>query len=54
MRKNFVLVLCLGCSLSVASAQTKGGGISKEMLQDFQKEQKHCAAGKALSNALLV
>ena len=34
------------------SAQTKGGGISKEMLQQFQKEQKHCQAGKALSNAL--
>ena len=34
------------------SAQTKGGGISKEMRQQFQKEQKHCQAGKALSNAL--
>ena len=52
MKKKFVIILCLGCGLSVASAQTKSGGISKEMVQQFQKDQKHCAAGKALSNAI--
>ena len=52
MKKIFVLTICLGGSLFFAQAQTKGGGISKEMVQTFQKEQKHCAAGKALSNAL--
>ena len=52
MKKNLILTLCLACGLLHVSAQTKDGGISKEMLQEFQKEQKHCQAGKALSNAL--
>ena len=52
MKKNLFLTLCLAGGLLNVSAQTKSGGISKEMLQEFQKEQKHCAAGKALSNAL--
>ena len=52
MKKYVVLTLCLGSSLLFVQAQTKNGGISKEMLQEFQKEQKHCTAGKALSNAL--
>ena len=52
MKKNLVFIWCLAGGLMSASAQTKNGGISKEMLQQFQKEQKHCTAGKALSNAL--
>ena len=52
MKKSLFLIMCLSGSMLCVQAQTKGGGISKEMVQQFQKEQKHCAAGKALSNAL--
>ena len=52
MKKNLILTLCLAGGLMTVTAQTKSGGISKEMLQEFQKGQKHCQAGKALSNAL--
>ena len=51
MKRLFISFLCAVAVVGV-QAQTKGGGISKEMVQQFQKEQKHCAAGKALSNAL--
>ena len=52
MKKSLFLIMCLSGSMLCVQAQTKGGGISKEMVLQFQKEQKHCAAGKALSNAL--
>ena len=38
--------------LMSAQAQTKSGGISPEMLQEIQKEQKGCAKEKVLANAI--
>ena len=52
MKKSLFLIMCLSGSMLCVQAQTKSGGISKEMVQQFQKDQKHCAAGKALSNAI--
>ena len=48
---KYILVMCLAGSLSV-SAQTKGGGISKEMMKDIQKEVEAQPANKALVNAV--
>ena len=39
MRKTLMIVLGVA-SLTVASAQTKPGGISSEMLRDIQKDLK--------------
>ena len=50
MKKVLIISLILG-SLSV-SAQTKDGGLSKEMLRDIQKEQQAQPASKALVNAI--
>ncbi len=52
MKKSFVLTLIFAGSLSMASAQTKAGGISPEMLQEIQKAQTANAADKALTNAI--
>ena len=51
MKKFFIVTLCLAGTLNV-SAQTKGGGISKEMLKDIQKEMQAQPANKALVNAV--
>ena len=40
------------CSLSAASAQTKSGGISQEMLKDIWKEVQAEPVNKALANAV--
>ena len=52
MKKFFVLTLCLASSLLNVSAQTKGGGISKDMLKDIQKEVQALPANRALVNAV--
>jgi len=43
---------CLLCGLTAATAQTKGGGLSADMLKDIVKENKQAPAGTALINAV--
>ena len=52
MKKNLFVLVCLAAGILSANAQTKGGGISKEMLQQMQKEQAASPANKALVNAI--
>ena len=52
MKKNLILTLCVVCGLTSATAQTKSGGISPEMLSDIQKSQQAQPANKALANAI--
>ena len=52
MKKFFVLTLCLACGLANGNAQTKSGGISKDMLKDIQKEVQASPANRALVNAV--
>jgi len=52
MKKFFVLTLCLVNTLFSVSAQTKSGGISKDMLKDIQKEVQASPVNKALVNAV--
>ena len=52
MKKFFVVTLCLASTLFNMSAQTKSGGISKEMLKEIQKEVEASPANKALVNAV--
>ena len=52
MKKFFIATLCLAGVVFNVSAQTKGGGISKEMLKDIQKEVEAQPANKALVNAV--
>ena len=52
MRKQtFIVALAMSVALQ-ANAQTKGGGISAEMLGKIQKEQRLTAADNALANAI--
>jgi bleomycin hydrolase len=51
MKKLLCSFLAIGC-LTVASAQTKEGGISREMLRDIQKEMKAEPVNQALVNAV--
>ena len=52
MRKQTIFVaVAMALSLQ-ASAQTKGGGISQEMLLKMQQEQKFTAADNAVANAI--
>ena len=52
MRKQtFMVALAMSVTLQ-ANAQTKGGGISAEMLGKIQKEQRLTAADNALANAI--
>ena len=53
MKKLLCTLLAVG-SLTVASAQTKPGGISSEMLRDIQKEQQAEPVNRALVNAVAV
>ena len=46
------LTICLAGGLMTAQAQTKGGGISQEMLQQIQKEAQQQPVNKALANAI--
>ena len=52
MKKFFVLTLCLTSTLLNVTAQTKTGGISKDMLKDIQKEVQASPANRALVNAV--
>ena len=52
MKKFFILTLCLASTLFNVSAQTKSGGITKEMLKDIQKEVQASPVNKALVNAV--
>jgi bleomycin hydrolase len=52
MKKATMIIACLLGGLATMSAQTKGGGLSAEMLKDIVKENKQAAAGAALNNAV--
>ena len=52
MKKFFVITVCLTCGMLSVLAQTKSGGISKEMLKDIQKEVEASPVNKALVNAV--
>ena len=52
MKKATMIIACLLGGLATMSAQTKGGGLSADMLKDIVKENKQAAAGTALNNAV--
>ena len=52
MKRFFIFALCAVVGITVATAQTKSGGISAKMLNDIQKEQKLTGADRALINAI--
>jgi bleomycin hydrolase len=52
MKKTLICALCALSALSVATAQTKSGGISPSMLKDIQKAQSATPADRALQNAI--
>ena len=53
MNKKSVLILFAACGLT-AQAQTQGGGISAQMLQEIQKEQKQCGKERVIANAKFI
>ena len=50
-RLSMSFLLVVACAMGV-QAQTKDGGISPEMIQEFQKATKSCAKEKVLANAI--
>ena len=52
MNRHFLMAVCLVGGLASATAQTKGGELSADMLKDIVKEQKQSPANKALVNAV--
>ena len=52
MNRRLIIALCVMGSTSMASAQTKGGGLSADMLKDIVKEQKQAPVSQALINAV--
>ncbi len=52
MRKNILLLGALLLASAAATAQTKSGGISAQMLAQIEKSQKSGTADKALFNAI--
>ena len=52
MRQKLILTVCLAAGVFAASAQTKSGGLSQEMLRDILKEQQAQPANRALVNAI--
>ena len=50
-RLSISFLMAAACMLT-AQAQTKNGGISPEMLQEFQKVHQSCAKEKVLANAI--
>ena len=52
MKRTTMIMACLLCGLTAATAQTKGGGLSADMLKDIVKENKQAPAGTALINAV--
>jgi len=52
MNRQLLIAACLVGSLTSATAQTKDGGLSADMLKDIVKEQKLVPANGALMNAI--
>lgn len=52
MTKYFAFAVCLAGAFATATAQTRGGGLSADMLKDIVKEQSQTPASAALSNAV--
>ena len=52
MKRNLILAVCLTGSMVAATAQTKGGELSADMLKDIVKEHKQVPVNKALVNAV--
>lgn len=50
-KRNITLALCL-LAMSAASAQTKSGGISKDMLQQIESAQSNKSGDRAIFNAM--
>lgn len=50
-RLSMSFLMVVACTMGV-QAQTKDGGISPEMIQEFQKANKSCAKEKVLANAI--
>ena len=48
MKRNLILAVCLTGSMVAATAQTKGGELSADMLKDIVKEHKQVPVNKAL------
>ena len=51
MNKLTITLTFAACAI-VAQAQTQGGGISAQMLQEIQKEQKQCGKERVIANAI--
>ena len=51
MNKLTITFAFAACAV-MAQAQTKGGGISAQMLQEIQKEQKQCGKERVIANAI--
>ena len=51
MYKKTICIAFAACAI-VAQAQTQGGGISPQMLQEIQKEQKQCGKERVIANAI--
>jgi bleomycin hydrolase len=51
MKRILILTAVAAMSLSAATAQTKGGGLSASMLKDIVKENRQAPVGQALINA---
>ena len=52
MNRQFILTLCAAVGFGFATAQTKDGGLSADMLKDIVKEQKQAPVSPALVNAV--
>ena len=52
MKNHLIIAVFLTCGLTSATAQTKTGGISPEMLSEIQKSQQAQPASQALVNAI--
>ncbi len=52
MTKKLISIICVAFGFLSANAQTKSGGISREMLKDIQKEIKSEPLSRALINAV--
>ena len=51
MNRSTITIAFAACAM-MAQAQTKGGGISAQMLQEVQKEQKQCGKERVIANAI--
>ena len=49
MKKIIIATIAMLCGPAAATAQTKAGGISPEMLQQIQKEQQASPANRAIA-----